>query len=219
VRGAGLPGLLLLLARHAAHDRVDRVLCGRMPGVHLGAAGRAQAARLAERVAREGRPVAALHTSPQPRAAETAEAIARRCGLAATPCAALDEIDFGPAWTGRDFASLAGDPAWRRWNAGRASAAPPAGGESMAAVQRRVMAWMAELPGRHPAGGVVVAVSHGDVIKAAVAGVLGLTLDAHWRFEVGPAALSAVALEPGGGAGRLLLLNEAPPAEERSTGP
>jgi probable phosphoglycerate mutase len=212
-----LATLLLLLARHAAHDRVDRVLCGRMPGVHLGGPGRAQAARLAERVAaRAEGALGGLYTSPQPRAAETAAAVARRCGLAAAPCAALDEIDFGPAWTGRDFASLAGDPAWHRWNAERASAAPPGGGESMAEVQRRAMAWMAALAGAHPGGGVVAAVSHADVIKAAVAGVLGLTLDAHWRFAVDPAGLSAIALEPGG-AGRLLLLNEAPaPAEQRT---
>ena len=43
----------VFLVRHAAHDRLNRILCGRMPGVSLGADGRAQAAALAERLARE----------------------------------------------------------------------------------------------------------------------------------------------------------------------
>lgn len=196
----------LLLLRHAAHGLVDRVLCGRMPGVHLGAAGWAQAAALSERIARE-RPVA-LHASPQPRARETAAAIAERLGLEVTVEPALDEIDMG-AWTGRAFAELALDPEWRRWNAARAEARPP-GGESMAEAGARLARWMAGLPARH-GGATVAAVSHADVIKAGLCGVLGLALDAHWRFRVAPASLSALLLAEG--RTEVVTVNEELPAD------
>ena len=44
---------MFFLVRHAAHELVDRVLCGRMPGVNLGEEGRAQAHRVAKRLARD----------------------------------------------------------------------------------------------------------------------------------------------------------------------
>jgi broad specificity phosphatase PhoE len=102
-----------LLVRHATHGRVGAVLCGRMPGVSLGAEGRAQAERLADHLA--GRGIASVHTSPLERASETAGPIAARLGLEAEPCEDLLEIDFG-AWTGRSFSSLREESRWHSWN-------------------------------------------------------------------------------------------------------
>jgi probable phosphoglycerate mutase len=196
----------LLLARHASHAVVHGVLVGRDPGVHLSAAGQAEAAALARRVAREG-PVA-LYTSPQPRCRETAGAIAEACGLIPEVCDAVDEIDFGE-WRGRSFADLDADPRWAAWNASRGTARPP-GGEAMHEAQSRALRWIGTLAGTH--GDVtIIAISHADVIKAAVLAHLGLGLDAHHRFEVAPASLTALSLWPGGG--RLLFLNETIPAE------
>ena len=106
------------LVRHAAHDRVDSVLCGRMPGVGLGEDGRWQAEALACHFGRKA--VDAVWTSPVQRARETAEPITAGLGLIAWDSDALCEIDFG-AWTGRDFAVLRDDPRWRRWNEARGS--------------------------------------------------------------------------------------------------
>ncbi|HYZ32187.1 MAG TPA: histidine phosphatase family protein [Crenalkalicoccus sp.] len=192
----------LLLIRHAAHARVAEVLCGRMDGVHLDAAGRAQAAALGARLA--GEALAAVCTSPLPRAVETAEAIARPHGLVPERMEDLTEIAFGD-WTGRPFAALRDDPDWQRWNAMRASARPP-GGEAMAEVRDRVLRGLQVLAARHPEARMAV-VSHADVIKAAVAGILGLSLDAHDRFEIAPASVSTVVLWPGGG--KVLGLNAA----------
>lgn len=197
----------LLLARHASHSVVHGVLVGRDPDVRLSAAGRAEAARLARRVARE-RPVA-LYTSPQTRCRETAAAIAEACRLVPEACDAIDEIDFG-AWRGRGFADLETDPRWTVWNASRGTARPP-GGEAMHEAQSRVLRWTATLAERHGEA-VVIAVSHADVIKAAIMAHLGLHLDAHHRFDIAPASLSAVALWPGGG--RLRFVNEMPPPAE-----
>jgi broad specificity phosphatase PhoE len=91
-----------LLVRHAAHDRVGTVLCGRMPGVGLGPVGHAQADRLAERLGNAN--IVSVRTSPLERAWETAEPIAARAGL---PLELLDdiiEIDFGD-WSGKSFDS------------------------------------------------------------------------------------------------------------------
>lgn len=180
-----------------------------MPGVHLSPEGRAQAERLARRLRREA-PVA-LYTSPQPRTHQTASLIAEHCAVLPEPCPALDEIDFG-AWTGRDFAELEADPAWHRWNRERGTARPP-GGEAMHEVQSRVLRWIESLPSRH-SDATIVAVSHGDVIKAALAAHLGLSLDAYWRFDVAPASLSALQLWEGGGCVRFL--NETVPFELES---
>jgi broad specificity phosphatase PhoE len=191
----------IFLVRHAAHDRVDRVLCGRMPGVGLGEAGRRQAEALARRFARES--AGAVWTSPLDRARETAAPIADRLGLPVRTSDGLSEIEFG-AWTGQAFAALRDDPRWRRWNEARGNERPPAG-ESMAEAQARAMAAVERACAEHPDGRVVL-ISHGDVIKAVLAGVLGLPLDAHARFEISPASVSALAMWDGGG--KVLSMNE-----------
>ena len=194
----------VFLVRHAAHDRVDRVLCGRMPGVGLGDAGRRQAEALARRFAAAGGGLDAVWTSPLQRARETAEPIAARLGLAARSSDELCEIDFG-AWTGQAFDALRDDPRWRRWNEARGGERPP-GGESMAEAQARAMGEVERARAEHPDGAVVL-VSHGDVIKAVLGGVLGLSLDAHARFEISPGSVSALAAWDGGG--KVLSMNEA----------
>jgi broad specificity phosphatase PhoE len=195
----------IFLVRHAAHDRVDRVLCGRMPGVGLGEAGRRQAEALARRFADAA--VDAVWTSPLDRARETAEPIAGRLGLPVRTSDGLAEIDFG-AWTGLPFDALRDDPRWRRWNEARGSERPPPGesmGESMGEAQARASIEVERARAEHPDGRVVL-ISHGDVIKAVLAGVLGLPLDAHARFEISPASVSALAMWEGGG--KVLSMNE-----------
>lgn len=191
----------LILVRHAAHVHLNRMLSGRAPGVPLSDAGRVQAARVAARVARL-EPAAVL-TSPVERAEETAIAIADQARVGLERAEALNEIDFGD-WTGRPFAELAGDPDWDRWNRARETARPPSG-ESMAEAQARVVAHLAATAAAHD-GERVVMVSHADVIRAAVCDVLGLTLDAYWRFDVDPASMTTLAWEHWGG--RLVRLNE-----------
>lgn len=193
--------MTVLLVRHAAHPLVGRVLCGRMSGVHLDEVGQAQAGRLACALA--SRRPAAIHSSPLPRCLETADAIATACDLIVQPCAALTEIDFG-AWTGKAFAALAGDQEWERWNVARSKACPPSG-ESMQAAQDRVGAWLRRLPAEAP-DTTVVAVSHADVIKAALMAWLGLPLEAHDRFDIDPASVSTLLLWEGGG--KVARLNE-----------
>lgn len=187
------------LVRHATHDLVGKALAGRSPGVHLGADGRRQATRLAAHFA--GREIMAIRTSPLERCRETAAPIAERLSLQVDADAALNEIDCGD-WTGRTFEALARDPRWHAWNTERQRIAIP-GGESSAAVQARIMEFLARLTGRAPA----LLVSHSDVIKVVIATLLGAPLDRHDRLQIDPASITTLDLWEGGG--KVVRMNEA----------
>ena len=190
-----------LLVRHAAHDRVGSVLCGRMPGVTLGSVGQEQARRLGERFA--GDTIASVQTSPLERARETAQPIASATGVELEACEGIVELEFG-AWTGRPFESLADDPLWSGWNAVRAMHRPP-GGESMLEAQARIVKVMEALRQAYPDHSVVL-VSHSDVIKAALLYHLGLPIEAYDRLEIAPASISTLAVGDWGS--KLIRLNE-----------
>ena len=193
----------IFLVRHAAHDNVGGFLAGRMPGVHLGVEGKAQAQRLGERMRRER--FDGVIASPRERTQETASAIASACGIAAVETdARLDEIDFGDAWAGKDWIALNADPGWKHWNEQRGTA-KTAGGESMADVQARIVQAIEEVAQRYQ-GGAVVLVSHADVIKAAICCVLDLPLGHVSRFDISPASISPLVWGDWGH--KLLWLNE-----------
>lgn len=176
------------LVRHAAHDNVGGYLAGRKPGVRLGADGRAQAERLAQRMSRET--FSAIIASPRERTQETAEAIARAAGIDEVETdARLDEIDFG-AWSGKTFDELNLDAEWARWNAERATARTPAG-EGIADVARRVEECLADARLRFGSASVVL-VSHADIIKAAVCLSLGLKPEQGMLLEVSPASITVL---------------------------
>ncbi len=182
---------IFILIRHGSHDRLGSVLCGRMPGVTLSQQGRAEAESLAERLSSQR--LTAVLSSPLERAVETATPIAERQGLPLTIEPALNELDLG-AWSGKRFEELHGDPAWDLWNRARSHGRPTPGdtsGETMAEAQTRIAALLDRLRRAHP-GGTLALVSHGDVIKAALAHAMGLPLDFHGRFEISPASRSVL---------------------------
>src|SRR3977135_3645600 len=150
------------MLRHGEHGLLGRVLAGRMPGVGLSERGRAEIAAVAERLADEK--IAALYASPLQRTRESAEIVAARLGLPIAFHDDLIELDFGE-WTGATFDSIRADPRWQAWRTQRSLARIP-GGESMRAVQQRVVAAMVELNERHLHESIVL-VSHGDVIRSA----------------------------------------------------
>lgn len=191
----------VLLLRHAPHGDLGVTLSGRAAGRSLSDEGAMQAAALGARLA--GAAIASVQASPLARAMETARAVAQACGVPVEPVAALDEIDFG-AWTGRSFADLDRDPAWQAWNRARGSASPP-GGESMVAAQARIVSHL-QATARDHAGETVAMVTHCDMIRGAVAWVLGLTLDHLLRFDIDPGSITGIVVGDWGG--RVLSLNE-----------
>jgi len=188
---------VVLLVRHGRTPTTGQVLPGRAPGLHLSDEGRAQADAVAARIAAidgGGRPVA-VYASPLERTAETAKPIARQLGLRVRTDRGLVECDFGE-WTGAQLKDLAKRPEW-----GAVQRCPSGfrfpGGESFLEMQARITSAIDRLTRLHP-GGTVVAVSHADPIKAAVATAAGTHLDLFQRLTVAPCSVSALAYTPGG---------------------
>jgi broad specificity phosphatase PhoE len=184
----------ILLVCSATVDLTGRILAGRMAGVGLNHAGRAEVRRLARRVHRVA--LAAVLSSPLERAVRTAQAIARPQGLQVECAEALNEMDFGD-WTGRTFSELERLGEWKLFLA-RRTRHPPPHGETIAAVQARVVDALAELAARHP-GAPCALVSHPEVIKAALGHVLGMSLDHLGSLDLLPASVSVVRWRQGRG--------------------
>lgn len=184
----------VLLVRHGMCAHVGgRVLTGRAPDIHLDDEGRAQAARLADALAR--RAPDAIYSSPLERARETAEPLASRLGLEIRVSDGLTELDYGE-WTGADYTTLEGDAHWRRHNEFRSGSGTP-GGESHMDVQARMVRELLRLRDEHPKSTIVV-VSHAAPILAAVGYFLGIPLDLLHRLEIEPATVSEIELEEWG---------------------
>lgn len=178
----------MLFVRHGQTPTTGKKLPGRAPGLHLAERGREQAEAVGTRIAALDR-VTAVYSSPMERTRETAAPIARACGVRVRGHQGLIEADFG-RWTGRSLASLRKLPEWTTVQRYPSGFRFP-GGESFPEMQTRMTGAVAELVGRHP-GETIVAVSHADTIKAAVADAAGTPLDLFQRIVVSPCSVSAV---------------------------
>jgi probable phosphomutase (TIGR03848 family) len=178
----------VLLVRHGRTPTTGAVLPGRAKGLHLADEGVAQAERVASRIAGL-KTVAAVYASPLERTRETAAPIARARGLKVTVDRGLLECDFG-GWTGAALKDLRKLPEWRTVQRHPSGFRFP-DGESFTEMQTRMCGAIGRLVARHP-GETVVAVSHADPIKAAVAQALGTHLDLFQRIVVNPCSVSAV---------------------------
>ena len=187
---------MVLLVRHGQTPTTGRVLPGRAPGLHLSDDGRKQADAAAQRIARLER-VAAIYSSPLERARETAQPIARARGLALHIERGLLELDIG-RWTGLRLDRASRKPEWQTVQRYPSGFRFP-DGESFTEMQARITGAIARMVARHP-GRIVVAVSHADPIKAAVAHALGTPLDLFQRIVIGTAAITAIAYRPSGAA-------------------
>ena len=150
---------------------------------------------MAERIAALQRPPVAVYASPLERTRETAAPIARALGLRVRNDAGLLECDTG-TWTGSTLKRLSRFPEWstvQRWPSGFRFPA----GESFADMSNRITACLLRLASAH-SGETVVAVSHADPIKGAVASAAGVPLDLFQRIVVSPCSVSALAFSAGG---------------------
>jgi len=194
---------VLHLLRHGEHGLLGRVLAGRMPGVGMTERGRAEIAAQAERLAGEG--IAAIYASPLQRTRESAEIVAARLGLPVEFRDDVIELDFGE-WTGATFDAIRADPRWIAWSQHRSLATIP-GGESMRAVQKRVVEALLDIADRHRDKAVVI-VSHGDAIRAGLVFALGMPLDFFGRIEVAQGSLSTIRIDQNGI--RVIAINNRP---------
>ncbi|MGQ0832514.1 MAG: MSMEG_4193 family putative phosphomutase [Microthrixaceae bacterium] len=190
------PHTLVLLVRHGQTPTTGKVLPGRAAGLHLAEKGRQQAEEVAQRIAAlqtDKRRVAAVYASPLERTRETAAPIAKALGLRVRRAKGLLECEFGD-WTGGELSKLSKLPEWRTVQRNPTGFRFP-GGESFTEMQTRIGSAIATMRAEHP-GATVVAVSHADPIKAAVAQAMGMHLDLFQRIVISPCSVSAILYGP-----------------------
>jgi probable phosphomutase (TIGR03848 family) len=181
------PPTRLILVRHAVTAHTGPLLSGRMPGIDLSDKGVGQAEAAATRLA--ALPIAAIYASPIERTTQTAQRIAAHHHLDVLPLPGVIEADYGD-WTGGKIADLAKTDEWRVVQVAPSRAQFP-GGESIRAMQARMVDALDAVVAAHPNETVVV-VSHADPIKSAIAHYTGMHLDLFQRLHVSPASATVL---------------------------
>lgn len=165
-----VPITRIFLVRHGETAlSIENRFAGSMD-IPLSEAGKAQVARLAERLKKE--PVAAVYSSPKIRTMETARILAKPHGLAVEPCEGLREISHGH-WESMSLSEVREKfpEETAAWEEDPYTFAP-AGGESGLAVTARALPAFLEIVKRHPGKNVIV-VSHKATIRLLLSSLLG----------------------------------------------
>jgi broad specificity phosphatase PhoE len=160
--------------------------------IGLNAKGIAQCQALAQALRSAG--IRRIVSSPLARARESADIVAGEIGVPVEDDPGLSEVNFG-AWAGHGYDDLVGRPDFQAY-AQDPVETPPPGGEALAAVQQRGL----EAIGRAldgDAGGRVLVVSHGDMIRSLLCHLLAVDLAEYRRFTVDNCSVSAVDLRDG----------------------
>jgi probable phosphoglycerate mutase len=162
--------MILLLARHGETEDNARLVFQGQGGGSLNARGRAQAERLASRLAGA---IDSIVSSDLTRAKETAEEVSRVSGAPITFDRDIREVDVG-AWTGLAYEEVERrfPDEWAAWRAGLDL--PRGGGETYAALATRVADALSRIA-RDQAGKRVLVVSHGAALRSAVCVALGIS--------------------------------------------
>jgi probable phosphomutase (TIGR03848 family) len=186
----------VILLRHGrTTSNAGGTLAGHQP-TELDDVGRAQATAVGARLAAAGIVPHLVVSSPLIRCRQTVAAALPQAYVVEEP--GLIECDYGD-WSGRELKILAKEPLWKVVQAHPSAAVFP-GGEAMAAMSTRAVAAIraadARATAEHGDGAIVLACSHGDVIKAIVADAMGVHLDLFQRIAVDPASLTVIRYTP-----------------------
>lgn len=100
------------------------------------------------------------------------------------------EMDYGK-WSGKKLSVLARDRRWRSVQNKPSTFTFPQG-ESFRSMRKRVDSALEELSKEK---GVVLIVTHGDIIKMSLASALGLPIDRFQKFVAEPASLTVISLD------------------------
>lgn len=170
----------VLLIRHGEPEGDARGRCYGRLDVRLSDDGRTHARRLSD-IACD-----VVYTSPRRRARETAEILG-----AARVDERLRELDFGEL-EGRTYDEIASErPAlYRRWMDEPTRVRFP-GGEGFDDLRARACGALAEIRAAHT-GATIAVVTHGGVIRAALAEALGMPAERIFAFDVGYCSISVI---------------------------
>lgn len=185
---------IVLLVRHAENEYVkEHRLAGRIPGVHLNERGRVQADLLAEFL--KGAPIKAVYSSPLERAQETVAKIAEQNRIAVITREELTEVDYGE-WQGQSLKDLRKTALWKTVQQRPALTQFPYG-ETFASAQQRSCDWLTHECEQYKPKGIILCVSHCDLIKLIIGFFIGLPLDQFQRLNISTASISALRIIPG----------------------
>jgi probable phosphoglycerate mutase len=199
---------LLLLIRHGENDYSKKGrFAGRLPGIHLNERGKQQAEELGKALA--DTPLKAIYSSPLERALETAEPIAKACGLKIIQEPGLLESNIGK-WQGQSIRRLAVTKYWRIIQKAPSRAGHP-DGETFLQTQTRIATALDKICMRYKPRDILACVFHADPIKLVVAHYLGLPLDHFQRLACDTASVTMLAVSDSGA--QLIWLNRRPPFE------
>ena len=140
-------------------------------------------------------PPQVIYTSPLDRARYTAEAIASPLNMTPIILPELEEINFG-SWEGRSFSSLKAESSeeYSRWREDPFFN-PPEGAETWPELEARLsraVEIMLESPYER-----IVAVSHGGIMRALYAVIMGLDPHHTWYMDVSNCAISGIEIVGG----------------------
>ena len=195
----------LYLVRHGATQLTAEDRFSGAIGVDLSVEGRAQAERLAERLASE--PISAVYASPLSRTVETATILAEPHGLPVQNRDGLREISHG-RWEGltRPEVEKRFPDEYAAWEADPFTFAP-LDGESGLAVLARALPVVREIVVAH-AGHNVLVVSHKATLRLLLSSLLGFDARGYRdRLDQSPACLNVVDFS-GPVRARLMLFND-----------
>jgi probable phosphoglycerate mutase len=195
----------LYLVRHGATQLTAEDRFSGAIGVDLSVEGRAQAERLAERLASE--PISAVYASPLSRTVETATILATPHRLPLIQREGLREISHG-RWEGlsrQDVETRFGEE-YASWDADPFTFAPE-GGESGVQVLARALPVIREIVVTHVGQNVLV-VSHKATLRLLLSSLLGFDERGYRdRLDQSPACLNVVDFKDSVRA-RLMLFND-----------
>lgn len=197
----------ILLLRHAhSVANAKGILAGRAPGISLSEKGVKQSIELAERL--QGVKFSQIRISPMERCAETVQPLISQFPKSAAAKIGIEidedlvEVNYGK-WTGKKLSVLSKDKSWKVVQDTPSAMYFP-GGEGLLDVQSRAMRGLNRIS-KTPGNEAKLLVSHGDVIKAIVASVLGTHLDHFQKIVIDPASITV--LDFNGKDYRVLTLN------------
>jgi probable phosphoglycerate mutase len=179
---------LIYLVRHGQTDKIGKILCGNLPGIHLNDVGLKQARDTADYLNKQ--PITSIYTSPLERACETATALTQISGIEASKQEFLREVNFGD-FQGKDSEYLLAHPAWQSF-VKKPSAFKFPGGESVIDAQTRISTGLDWISQHHDEDDLVVCFAHCEILLLAVCSCLMLSPDYMLRLTIDPASISLI---------------------------
>lgn len=196
----------IVLLRHA-HSTANNsgILAGQISGISLSAAGIGQSQELMQRIGRSK--FDSIRVSPMQRCEETISPwISSRFSSGLEKYSIDDgliEMDYG-SWSGRKLSTLRREPLWKIIQATPSKVKFP-DGERFTSMQKRALASVQSAV-KSKKNGTHLFVSHGDVIKAIIAGLIDLKLDNFQSLVIDPASISILDVDAHGA--RLIMFND-----------